>query len=146
MDQRRRRRVVNKDNGRDGLADESTFDNPVTHEVYTWIKEMVDEGLLQGHSATTGQINQYLAVAQQNSSMMIETVDRRDDHQGRARRRTSSDVGVDDRDDVDLSKIVPVDAAVPRCRGAGPGARVGRRVLHDQHRRRPSSRRRRGSS
>src|SRR5690606_39134563 len=65
--------VMNKDNGREGLADESTFDNEVTREVYTWIKEMADDGLLQGHSATSGQINQYLAVAQQQSSMVIET-------------------------------------------------------------------------
>lgn len=65
--------VVNEDNGRSGLADESTFDNEVTRELYTWIKEMADEGLLEGHSATDGQINQYLAVAQQNSSMLIET-------------------------------------------------------------------------
>ncbi|HEX4905994.1 MAG TPA: extracellular solute-binding protein, partial [Acidimicrobiales bacterium] len=65
--------VVNEGNGRDGLADESTFDNEVTRELYTWIKEMADEGLLEGHSATDGQINQYLAVAQQNSSMLIET-------------------------------------------------------------------------
>ena len=51
-----------------GSADESTFDNPATRELYEWIKGMADDGLLEGHSATDGQINQYLAVAQQNSS------------------------------------------------------------------------------
>ncbi|HVM53355.1 MAG TPA: extracellular solute-binding protein [Acidimicrobiales bacterium] len=65
--------VVNEDNGRTGLATESTFDNELTRELYTWIEEMAAEGLLEGHSATAGQINQYLAVAQQNSSMLIET-------------------------------------------------------------------------
>ncbi|HEX7134042.1 MAG TPA: extracellular solute-binding protein, partial [Iamia sp.] len=65
--------VVNNGNGRDDTATESTFDNPVTHEIYTWIKEMTDDGLLAGYSATAGQINQYLAVAQQNSSLVIET-------------------------------------------------------------------------
>jgi sn-glycerol 3-phosphate transport system substrate-binding protein len=65
--------VVNKENGRDGLADESTFDNPATHEVYEWIKGMADDGLLEPYSATDGQINHYLAVAQKNSAMVIET-------------------------------------------------------------------------
>ncbi|HYD08496.1 MAG TPA: extracellular solute-binding protein [Acidimicrobiales bacterium] len=65
--------VVNEDDGRSGIPTESTFDNDVTREIYTWIDEMTEEGLLEGHSATGGQINQYLAVAQQNSSMLIET-------------------------------------------------------------------------
>lgn len=65
--------VVNNGNGRDGTATESTFDNPSTREVYEWIKGMADDGLLAGFSATSGQINQYLAVAQQNSSMVIES-------------------------------------------------------------------------
>ena len=53
----------------DGLADESTFDNPATHELYEWIDGMVEDGLLQGYSATDGQINQYLAVAQQKLNL-----------------------------------------------------------------------------
>lgn len=65
--------VVNNDNGRSGTATESTFDNPATHEVYEWIKGMADDGLLEGYSATAGQINQYLAVAQQTSTQVIET-------------------------------------------------------------------------
>ncbi len=102
--------VVNKDNGRDGLADESTFDNEVTRELYTWIKAMADDGLLQGHSATDGQINQYLAVAQQNSSMLIET--------STAATTIKAVLGGDPDVDVDtgsadLSGIVPVDAPFP---------------------------------
>jgi sn-glycerol 3-phosphate transport system substrate-binding protein len=101
--------VVNEDNGRDGLADESTFDNEVTRELYTWIKEMADEGLLQGHSATDGQINQYLAVAQQNSSMLIETS---------TAATTIKAVLGGNSDDIDtgsadLSAIVPANAAFP---------------------------------
>lgn len=65
--------VVNNGNGREDTATESTFDNPATREVYEWIEGMVDDGLLAGYSATSGQINQYLAVAQQNSSMVVET-------------------------------------------------------------------------
>jgi sn-glycerol 3-phosphate transport system substrate-binding protein len=102
--------VVNNDNGRDGLADESTFDNETTRELYTWIKEMADEGLLQGHSATDGQINQYLAVAQQNSSMLIETSTAATTI--KAVLGGDADVGVD-TGDADLSKIVPADAAFP---------------------------------
>ena len=65
--------MVNKNNGRDGIADKATFDNPVTHEVYDWIKKMLDEGLAQAIPDTPGNIDQYLALAQQNSSMTIET-------------------------------------------------------------------------
>jgi sn-glycerol 3-phosphate transport system substrate-binding protein len=103
--------VVNEDNGRDGLADESTFDNEVTHEVYEWIKEMADEGLLQGHSATPGQINQYLAVAQQDSSMLIETSTAATTIKA-VLGGNADDVGVD-AGGADLSKIVPDDAPFP---------------------------------
>jgi sn-glycerol 3-phosphate transport system substrate-binding protein len=65
--------VVNKNNGRDGIADKATFDNPVTHKVYDWIKRMLDEGLAQAIPDTPGNIDQYLALAQQNSTMTIET-------------------------------------------------------------------------
>jgi len=65
--------VVNKNNGRDGTADKATFDNPVTHQVYEWIDEMLDEGLAQAIPDTPGNIDQYLALAQQNSTMTLET-------------------------------------------------------------------------
>lgn len=65
--------VVNNGNGRDATATESTFDNPATREVYEWIDGMARDGLLAGFSATSGQINQYLAVAQQNSTMVLES-------------------------------------------------------------------------
>jgi sn-glycerol 3-phosphate transport system substrate-binding protein len=100
--------VVNEGNGRDGLADESTFDNEVTRELYTWIKEMADDGLLQGHSATDGQINQYLAVAQQNSSMLIET-----STAATTIKAVLGGGGDVDTGGVDLSKIVPVDGPFP---------------------------------
>lgn len=65
--------VVNKDNGREGLADEATFDTDLMHELYTWIKGMVDDGLMVGFSDTDGQINHYLALAQKNAAMGPET-------------------------------------------------------------------------
>ena len=114
--------VVNKGNGREGLADESTFDNEVTHELYTWIKEMADDGLLQGHSATDGPDQ---PVPRRRPAELVDA-DRDehggDHHQGGARWRRRHRL----RGGVDLSKIVPVDGALPRSRGAGPGAGVGR--------------------
>ncbi len=65
--------VVNNNNGRDGTPTEATFDNPTTHDLYSWIKGMADDGLLQGFSATDAQINHYLAIAQKNSTMGPET-------------------------------------------------------------------------
>jgi sn-glycerol 3-phosphate transport system substrate-binding protein len=65
--------LVNKDNGREGLADEATYDTPEMHELYDWIKGMVDDGLLVGFSDTDGQINHYLALAQKNAAMSPET-------------------------------------------------------------------------
>jgi sn-glycerol 3-phosphate transport system substrate-binding protein len=102
--------VVNKENGRKGLADKSTFDNKVTRELYTWIKQMADEGLLEGHSATGGQINQYLALAQQNSSMLIETSTAATTI--KAILGGATDLGID-TGNADLSVLVPADGPFP---------------------------------
>jgi sn-glycerol 3-phosphate transport system substrate-binding protein len=106
--------VVNEDNGRSGLADRSTFDNDVTRELYTWIKEMVDDGLLQGHSATDGQINQYLAVAQQQSSMLIET-----STAATTIKAVLGGGGDVDTGGADLSKIVPAAGPFPGVEDPG---------------------------
>ena len=45
--------------------------NPVTHEVYDWIDKMLDEGLAQAIPDTPGNIDQYLALAQQNGITAI---------------------------------------------------------------------------
>ncbi len=63
--------IVNNANGRDGLATEATFDNPATVEVFDWLSTMADEGLVSPFN--TGGIDQYLAVASQQASMLIET-------------------------------------------------------------------------
>jgi sn-glycerol 3-phosphate transport system substrate-binding protein len=65
--------VVNEDNGRNGLATEATFDNDAFLEVLTWLQDMNDDGLMLPVPATENQINHYLALAQQNGSMGIET-------------------------------------------------------------------------
>lgn len=65
--------VVNQENGRAGRPDEATFDTELVRELYTWIKGMVDDGLLTGFSDTDSQINHYLALAQRNAAMGPET-------------------------------------------------------------------------
>ena len=64
--------TVNESNGRDGLADTSELLNESTEEWTTWMQEMVDAGLAKvvAYSQT---FDAYLAVAQQNGSMLIET-------------------------------------------------------------------------
>lgn len=66
--------VVNNDNGRgSGVTDEGAIDNPQANTLYQWFKDMNDAGLLDVVADTNGQVGQYLAMAQQKSSMTIET-------------------------------------------------------------------------
>jgi sn-glycerol 3-phosphate transport system substrate-binding protein len=66
--------VVNNDNGRGtGTTDQAALDNDVTRNLYTWIKSMSDDGLLNVIPDTQGQVDQYLAMAQGTASMTIET-------------------------------------------------------------------------
>ncbi|MCP4434099.1 MAG: extracellular solute-binding protein [Actinomycetia bacterium] len=64
--------LVNMDNGREGLADTSELLNESTAEWTTWMEEMSNEGLQQT-KAYSQTIDAYLAVANQASSMLIET-------------------------------------------------------------------------
>lgn len=66
--------IVDNDNGRgDGTTTRAAFDTDTTVELYTWIRDMVRDGLLRVVPNTPGQIDHYLAMAQQNASMTIET-------------------------------------------------------------------------
>jgi sn-glycerol 3-phosphate transport system substrate-binding protein len=65
--------VVDEDNGRDGPATEATFDTPEARELLELLRRMDDEGLLNVFAATEGSIDHYLALANQQSSMLIET-------------------------------------------------------------------------
>ncbi|HEY8527484.1 MAG TPA: ABC transporter substrate-binding protein [Acidimicrobiales bacterium] len=65
--------MVNEGNGRDGQPTEATFDTPEARELMEFLDRMNREGLLNLYSATEGGINHYLALAQQQSSMLIET-------------------------------------------------------------------------
>jgi sn-glycerol 3-phosphate transport system substrate-binding protein len=65
--------VVNNNNGHDGQATEATFDTPEARDTLALLKRMNDEGLLNVFASTEGGIDQYLALATQQSSMLIET-------------------------------------------------------------------------
>lgn len=66
--------IVDNDNGRgDGQTTAAVFDDAPMNEVVTWVKGMIDDGLLEPIPNTPGGINQYLALAEQNGSMSIAT-------------------------------------------------------------------------
>ncbi len=65
--------IVNENNGRAGLATTSEFDNPTTRQIMEWFKKMVDDKLLKPiPSASTG-IDEYLAINNKTSAMLIQT-------------------------------------------------------------------------
>lgn len=66
--------LVDNDNGRgDGETTKAAFAGPEALALFQWVKDLNDAGLLQGIPATPGQVNHYLAMAQQNGSILIET-------------------------------------------------------------------------
>ena len=67
--------VVDNDNGRgDGSTTKSTFvGNQQALDLFTWFKQMSDDGLLNAIPASPGTIDQYLALATGKSSILIDT-------------------------------------------------------------------------
>lgn len=67
--------VVDNDNGRgpDETATATLEGNDEAIELLTWFQGMQDAGLLNAVPATPGQIDQYLALASQASSILIDT-------------------------------------------------------------------------
>lgn len=67
--------IVDNDNGRGpGETTAATLaDNPEALELFTWFDDMQEAGLLEPVPVTDGQIDQYLALATQNASMLVET-------------------------------------------------------------------------
>lgn len=64
--------MVNENNGRDGLATESLYDNDVSREVFQWLSDMQKDGLLK-IADYSQDIEPFMAMAQQTSSMLIDT-------------------------------------------------------------------------
>jgi sn-glycerol 3-phosphate transport system substrate-binding protein len=107
--------LVDEGNGRDGQATEATFDTPEARELLDLLRRMDDEGLLNLYAATEGGINHYLALAQEESSMLIETstaaLTIRDAIGGQI---TAAEAGVDfDPDSVNLQGLIPGTGAFP---------------------------------
>lgn len=66
--------LVDHDNGRDGgLATRSSFDNEVTRAILTQLQEAKAEGLLDVVPGSEGQADHLLAMASQQSSMVVES-------------------------------------------------------------------------
>jgi sn-glycerol 3-phosphate transport system substrate-binding protein len=113
--------VVNNDNGHSGLATEATFDVPESQELLTFLKEMDDEGLLNVFANTEGGIDHFLALVQQQSSMLIETstagITIADALSGQI---TAAEAGVDfDESLVDVDNLVPGTGQFPGVASAG---------------------------
>jgi sn-glycerol 3-phosphate transport system substrate-binding protein len=113
--------IVNNGNGRDAPATEATFDTPAADDLVGWLKKMDDEGLLNAFADTEGNIDQFLALATQQSSMLIETSTASatiaDALGGNL---TASEAGVDfDTSVLDKTELVPASAAMPGIEAAG---------------------------
>lgn len=64
--------MVDQDNGHEGRATASTFDNPVTRDVLDWMAGMAADDLLYPITYGSG-LDHYMAFANQNSSMLVAT-------------------------------------------------------------------------
>lgn len=67
-----RQPIVSNDNGRGAVATRSTLDNPRSLEVIELLQRMQREGLVDVIPASPGQADHILAMALQQSSMLIE--------------------------------------------------------------------------
>lgn len=66
--------IVDNDNGRQGAATAAALEgNDTTLGLFRWFKQMNDDGLLQPIPVADGQINQYLAMANQTASIAVES-------------------------------------------------------------------------
>ena len=128
--------VVNNSNGHDGQATEATFDTPEARGHRSrCLKRMNDEGLINVFASTEGGVDQYLALATQQSSMLIETSGAAVNiAEALGGNLTAADVGVDfDSSLVDRTQLVPATGIVPGAAGAGQVHPGGGRVLHREH-------------
>ena len=113
--------IVNNGNGREAPATEATFATPEADDLVGWLKKMNDEGLLNAFANTEGSIDHYLALATQQSSMLIETSTAAttiaDALGGNI---TAAEAGIDfDASVLDKTELVPGTAAMPGIESPG---------------------------
>jgi len=65
--------VVNNDNGRSGLATTSELLQPTTTQLMEWLQKMVADGLLKAIPSTSSGVDEYLAINNKSSAMLIQT-------------------------------------------------------------------------
>jgi sn-glycerol 3-phosphate transport system substrate-binding protein len=113
--------VVNNNNGHDGQATEATFDTPEARDALALVKRMNDEGLVNVFASTEGGIDQYLALATQQSSMLIETSGAAVNiAEALGGNLTAADVGAEfDSSLVDRTQLVPGTGPFPGLQSAG---------------------------
>jgi sn-glycerol 3-phosphate transport system substrate-binding protein len=66
--------IVDNDNGRSAPATQAALEgNPDTKELFDWFASMNDDGLMDPLPVAEGQVNQYLAMATGQASIIVET-------------------------------------------------------------------------
>ncbi|MEI2698221.1 MAG: extracellular solute-binding protein [Microthrixaceae bacterium] len=114
--------IVNKDNGREGTATRSEFDNETTLEIVEWLDSMQSDGLLKAYPYGN-DISQFLALGNGSSSILIDG--------SRAITAINAVVGgdaalegVEGAEDIDTDELAGLDvnvAPVPGVKAPGKG-------------------------
>ncbi|MGH9247966.1 MAG: extracellular solute-binding protein [Acidimicrobiales bacterium] len=113
--------IVNNGNGRVAPATEATFATPAADDVVGLLQQMNDEGLLNAFANTEGNIDHYLALATQQSSMLIETSTASTTiADALGGNLTAAEAGIDfDASVLDKTELVPAAGAMPGIESAG---------------------------
>lgn len=114
--------LVNENNGRDGLATESKYDQPDTTKIVDWFKGMIDDGLATAIPSSTTGVDEYLAINNKSSAMLIQTSTAISTVAallgGQVSQSQLDDVGID----ADIDKSLDIDVALqPGLEEAGQG-------------------------
>jgi sn-glycerol 3-phosphate transport system substrate-binding protein len=113
--------VVDEGNGRTGEPTAAELDSPEAVELLRFLQDMSDEGLMNPFAATEGSIDHYLALVNQQSSMLIETSAASTTIRDALAGTISADeagAGVD-ASAIDTSQLVPAAAPLPGIEAPG---------------------------
>ncbi|UDY37029.1 extracellular solute-binding protein [Dermatobacter hominis] len=114
--------LVNNNNGRDGLADQSELAQEDTTKIYEWFKSMIDDGLATAIPSSSTGVDEYLALNAKSSAMLIQTSTAISTVaallEGSVTKDQLGDVGID----ADISSGLDIDVALqPGLEEAGQG-------------------------